>query len=82
MSMRGVNLGSVEVAVDRLWSTFLRRLKKELVEEWYLTKLEGSVTLFESRTLVAGLLGRLVNGCVEWSAELSDVNYHYFNLYD
>ena len=82
MSMRGVNLGSVEVTVDRLWSTFLRRLKKELVEEWYLTKLEGSVTLFESRTLVAGLLGRLVNGGVEWSAELSEVNYHYFNLYD
>ena len=82
MSMRGVNLGSVEVTVDRLWSTFLRRLKKELVEEWYLTKLEGSVTLFESRTLVAGLLGRLVNGCVEWSAELSEVTYDYFNLFN
>ena len=80
--MRALNLGSVEVTVDRLWSIFLRRLKKELIEEWYVAKLEGSVTLFESRTLVAGLLGRLVNGCVEWSAELSEVNYNYFNLYD
>ena len=82
MSMRAVNLGSVEVIVDRLWSTFLRYLKKELVEELYVAKLEGSVTLFESHTLVAGLLGRLVNGCVEWSAELSDVTYEYYNLFN
>ena len=82
MSMRAVNLGSVEVTVDRLWSTFLRRLKKELVEELYVAKLEGSVTLLESHTLVAGLLGRLVDGCVEWSAELSDVTYEYYNLFN
>ena len=53
-----------------------------MIEEWYLAKLEGSITLFESRTLVAGLLGRLVNGGVEWSAELSQVTYDYFNLYN
>ena len=82
MSMRALNLGSVEVTVDRVWSTFLRYLKKELVEELYVAKLEGSVTLFESHTLVAGLLGRLVNGCVEWSAELSDVTYEYYNLFN
>ena len=69
-------------ANDRLWSIFLRRLKTEVVEEWYLAKLEGSLTLFESRTLVAGLLGRLVNGCVEWNAELSEVTYDYFNLFN
>ena len=82
MTMRGIRVGGVEETVDRLWSIFLRRLKKEVIEEWYLAKLEGSITLFESRTLVAGLLGRLVDGGVEWSAELSQVTYDYFNLYN
>ena len=82
MSMRGISVGGVEATVDHLWSIFLRRLKKELIEDWYVAKLEGNVTLFESRTLVAGLLGRLVNGCVEWSAELSEVTYDYFNLFN
>ena len=67
---------------DHLWSTFLRRLKKELVEEWYVAKLEGSVTLFESLNLVEGLLGRLDNGCVRWSVDLEDTTYEYFNLYN
>ena len=82
MTMRAIRVGGVEETVDRLWSIFLRRLKTEVVEEWYLAKLEGSLTLFESRTLVAGLLGRLVNGCVEWNAELSEVTYDYFNLFN
>ena len=82
MTMRAIRVGGVEETVDRLWSIFLRRLKTEVVEEWYLAKLDGSLTLFESRTLVAGLLGRLVNGCVEWNAELSEVTYDYFNLYN
>ena len=82
MTMRGTRVGGVEETVDHLWSIFLRRLKQEVIEEWYLAKLEGSITLFESRTLVAGLLGRLVNGGVEWGAELSEVTYSYFNLYN
>ena len=82
MTMRGIRVGGVDETVDRLWSIFLRRLKQEVIEEWYLAKLEGSLTLFESRTLVAGLLGRLVNGCVEWNVELSEVTYDYFNLFN
>ena len=52
------------------------------MEEWYVARLEGSVTLFESYNLVEGLLGRLDNGCVRWSVALEDTTYDYFNLYN
>ena len=66
MSLRAVRAGGFGETVDRIWSHFLHSLKKELVEEWYTARLEGSVALFESRVLVAGLLGRLEGGTVIW----------------
>ena len=56
MSMRVVRIGGLGATVDRIWSLFLHRLKKELVEEWYVSRLEGDVAAFESRVLV-GLFG-------------------------
>ena len=82
MSNRGISVGGIDATVDRLWSIFLQRLKKELVEEFFTAKLEGDVTLFESRNLVDGLLGRLVNGCVVWSVHLEPATYNYFDLYN
>ena len=82
MSNRGISVGGIDATVDRLWSIFLQRLKKELIEEFFTAKLEGDVTLFESRNLVDGLLGRLVNGCVVWSAHLEPATYNYYDLYN
>ena len=65
-----------------MWSIYLRRVKKELVEEWLYEKLNGNIVLFEARTLVAGLLGRLNEGSVEWSAVFDGVPYDYWDLYD
>ena len=82
MSMRAIRSGDVDATVDRLWSIYLKRLKKELVEEWFCDKLNGTILLFESRTLVAGLLGRLNEGSVQWSAIFDGVPYDYWDLYD
>ena len=81
MSMRVVRVGGLEETVDRIWSLFLHRLKKELVEEWYVSRLEGDVAAFESRVLVGGLLGRLVDGVVEWSGMMEGVGYQYWDLF-
>ena len=82
MSARcGVRRGGVGENVDRLWSQFLRRLRKELVEEWYVARLEGSVVSFAARTLVAGLLGRMEEGEVVWSAVFDGIGYQYWDLF-
>ena len=73
MSMRGIRSGDVDATVDRLWSIYLRYLKKELVEQWFCEMFNGSILLFEARTLVAGLLDPLNEGSVEWSAILDGV---------
>ena len=82
MGMRGVRLGGVEVTVDRLWSLFLRRLRKELVEEWYVARLEGSVGSFEKRVGVGGVLAEVREGEVTWSALFDGVRYRYWDLFD
>ena len=82
MSLRAVRVGGIEETVDHIWSHFLRCLKKELVEEWYVSRLEGSVAVFESRVLVGGFLGRLEDGTVEWGRLMRGVGYQYWNLFD
>ena len=81
MSMRAVRMGGVEETVDRLWSLFLRRLRKELVEEWYVARLEGSVVAFGVRTLVGGLLGHMEEGEVVWSGVFDGTGYQYWELF-
>ena len=81
-SMRGVRVGGIDETVDRLWSLFLRCLKKELVEEWYVAKLQGSVTRFASQVLIGGVLGTLVDGAVVWGPLFDDVGYRYWDLFD
>ena len=80
-SLRGVRCGGVEESVDRVWSLFLSRLKKELVEEWYVAKLEGSVALFERDVLCGGVLGGLEDGVVVWAGLMEGVGYHYWQLF-
>ena len=82
MGMRGVRVGGVEETVDQLWSLFLRRLRKELVEEWYVARLEGSVGIFEKRVCVGGVLGEVREGEVEWGALFDGVRYRYWDLFD
>ena len=81
MSMRATRIGSIDATVDRIWSIYLHRLKKELVEEWYCASLEGNINVFEAKTLVNGFLGKLDNGKIQWSPLLDEVGYHYFNLF-
>ena len=80
--MRGLHVGGIEVTVDRLWSLFLRCLKKELVEEWYVARLEGNVALFASRVLIGGVLGTLTDGVVVWAPVFNGVGYRYWDLFD
>ena len=82
MGMRGVRVGDVEETVDGLWSLFLRRLRKELVEEWYVARLEGSVGVFVERVCVAGVLAEVRDGEVEWGALFGGVGYRYWDLFD
>ena len=82
MSMRGLKIGNMEATVDRLWQTFLQNLKKNLIEDWYVAKLEGSVVLFEAHTLVGGLLGQLTEGEVVWSSIFDEIRFCYYNIFD
>ena len=79
--MRGVRVGGFEETVDRLWSIFLRSLRKELEEEWCAARMEGSVTLFASRVLVGGVLGSMEEGEVEWGPLFDGVGYRYWDLF-
>ena len=40
------------------------------------------MALFEARTLVAGFLGRLHDGEVEWNEIFNETHYSYSDLYD
>ena len=80
--MRGLRVGGIEVTVDRLWSLFLGCLKKELVEEWYVARLGGSLARFASRVLVGGVLGTLAGSVVMWSPVFDRVGYRYWDLFD
>ena len=82
MGMRGVRMGSVEETVDQLWSLFLRRLRKELVEEWYVARMEGGVGSFEARVCVGGVLGEVREGEVVWGALFDGIRYRYWDLFD
>ena len=82
MGMRGRRLGGVGETVDQLWSLFLRRLRKELVEEWYVARLEGGVASFEKRVCVGGVLAEVREGEVEWGALFDGVRYRYWDLFD
>ena len=82
MGMRGVRVSGVEETVDQLWSLFLRRLRKELVEEWYVARLEGSVGSFERRVCVGGVLAEVREGEVEWGALFDNARYRYWDLFD
>ena len=81
MSLRATTIGDASQTVNHLWSVFLRRLKKELVEEYYTAKLEGNLILFEKRTLVNGFLGQITDNSIRWSDFLSEVHYDYWNLF-
>ena len=80
-SMRGVRVGGVEETVDNIWSLFLRRLRRELVEEWYVASLVGGVAQFEARVLVDGVLGEMRDGAVVWGAVFAGVAYGYWDLF-
>ena len=80
-SMRAVRVGGIEETVDNIWSLFLRRLRRELVEEWYVAELVGDVARFEARVLVDGVLGEMRGGVVVWGALFAGVGYGYWDLF-
>ena len=79
--MRGMRVGGFEETVGRLWSIFLRSLRRELEEEWCVARMEGSVTLFASRVLVGGVLGSMEEGEVTWGPLFDGVGYRYWDLF-
>ena len=58
-SLRAVPFLAEASAGERIWSLFLARLKKGLVEDHYTARLNGDLGEFERRVLVGGILGRL-----------------------
>ena len=70
MEEHNVELGHVQV---------VRR--QELVEEWYVAKLEGNVALFASRVLVDGVMGVMEGGTVLWGPIFDAVRYRYWDLF-
>ena len=68
-------MGGVEETLDQLWSLFLRRLRKELVEEWYVARMEGGVGSFESQVCVGGVLGEAREGKLVWGALFDGIRY-------
>ena len=62
--------------MDNIWSLFLRRLRRELVEEWYVASLVGGVAQFEAR-----VLGEMRDGAVVWGAIFAGVGYGYWDLF-
>ena len=81
-TMRGLELGSVEVAVERVWSLFVGRLRKQLQQEWILAVWQGKVGSFAASVLVGGVLGKMVEGgVVEWCGILDGVGYREWDLF-
>ena len=81
-SMRAVELGGVQGAVERVWSFFLRRLKKELVESWYVAKVSRREEAFEREVLVGGVLGHMgPGGGVVWGGIMGGVGYEGWGLF-
>ena len=82
MTMRGVEFPGPDEAVDRIWSLFLRRTRKEMVEEWYVARVEGQMERYEREWLVGGVLGTLTEGAIEWSGILAGVRHRWWCLFD
>ena len=81
-TMRGVELGGVERAVERVWGLFVGRLRKQLEEEWVLAMWQGKVGSFAASVLVGGVLGKMVEGrMVEWCGILDGVGYRGWDLF-
>ena len=81
-TMRGLVLGSVEVAVERVWSLFVGRLRKQLEEEWILAMWQQKAGCFAASVLIGGVLGTMVEGgVVEWCGILDGVGYRGWDLF-
>ena len=81
-SLRGVEMGGARRAEEAVWAFFLGRLKKELVEAWYVAKVGGKEGEFERRVLFGGVLGHLgPGGSVVWGGLLDGVGYRGWDLF-
>ena len=80
--MRGLELGGVDVAVERVWALFVARLRRQLQQEWVLAMWQGKVGSFEASVLIGGVLGKMVEGgVVEWCGILGGVGYNGWDLF-
>ena len=80
-SLRMADFLNRQDAENRIWRLFLQRLKSDLMEDYYVGKLCGSLADFEARVMVGGVLGRMNGGLVVWSGMMENVEYHYWDLF-
>ena len=81
-TLRGVEMGGAVVAEERVWAFFLGRLKREVVEGWYVARVSGKVGEFVGGVLVGGVLGHLdPGGGVVWGGLLEGVEYRGWDLF-
>ena len=80
-TMRGVEMGGVGRAVEKVWEMFVGRLRRELMEEFLVRRYEGRLEVFAASVLIGGELGRLEAGGVVWGGILEGVGYRGWDLF-
>ena len=80
-TMRGVEMGGVGRAVEKVWEMFVGRLRRELMEEFLVRRYEGRLEVFATSVLIGGELGRLEAGGVVWGGILEGVGYRGWDLF-
>ena len=82
LSLRAGDYGSARTAEGVIWSVFRVRLKRELVEDYWVAKMGGELDGFRERVFPGGILGHLgPEGDVEWAGLLGDVGVGYWDLF-
>ena len=80
-SLRAADFLNHQDAETRIWRLFLRRLKSDLMEDYYVGRLSGNLADFEARVMVGGVLGRMNEGRVLWGGLLENVECQYWDLF-
>ena len=82
LRMRARDFGNARTAEGVIWSVFRVRLKRELVEDYWVAKLVGDLGSFRDGVLLGDILGQLgPEEDVEWGGLLGDVGVGYWDLF-
>ena len=82
LAMRWIKIRNIERAAENIWGSFLTNLKREVLEDYWVAKIHGTMEEFEQSTLVNGVLGTMgANGFICWSPWLLDIRVGYWDIF-